>query len=243
MREAEALGLTLMLDHTFVYTPTVQHLRHLVRGGEIGTVQYLDSVRVNLGLVQPDVDVFWDLAPHDLSIFDAILPDGVHVARVAAHGSDPIGAGRACVGHLTLELSDGVLAHVHVNWLSPTKIRTMIVGGSRRTVVWDDLNAVQRLSVHDRGADRIEDDEDRHQAIISYRRGDTVALMLTTRSEFHLVDTALLQTLGLEWLHRVAQEPRRLWPRWYARRAESRASRGSCRTTATRWSSLTSVVK
>jgi predicted dehydrogenase len=175
VREAEARGLTLMLDHTFVYTPTVQHLRQLVRGGEIGTVQYLDSVRVNLGLVQPDVDVFWDLAPHDLSIFDAILPDGVLVTRVAAHGSDPIGAGRACVGHLTLELSDGVMAHVHVNWLSPSKIRTMIVGGSRRTVVWDDVNAVQRLSVHDRGADRIEDDEDRRQAIISYRRGDTVA--------------------------------------------------------------------
>ncbi|MEU4743691.1 Gfo/Idh/MocA family oxidoreductase [Actinosynnema sp. NPDC023658] len=175
VREAEDRGLTLMLDHTFVYTPTVQHLRHLVRSGEVGTVQYLDSVRVNLGLVQPDVDVFWDLAPHDLSIFDAILPDDVRVTRVAAHGSDPIGAGRACVGHLTLELSDGVLAHVHVNWLSPTKIRTMIVGGSRRTVVWDDVNAVQRLSVHDRGADRIEDDEDRRQAIISYRRGDTVA--------------------------------------------------------------------
>ncbi|WP_367129892.1 Gfo/Idh/MocA family protein [Saccharothrix sp. HUAS TT1] len=175
VREAEARGLTLMLDHTFAYTPAVQHLRELVRGGEVGTVQYLDSVRVNLGLVQPDVDVFWDLAPHDLSIFDAILPDGVRVARVSAHGSDPIGAGRACVGHLTLELSDGVLAHVHVNWLSPTKIRTMIVGGSRRMVVWDDLNTVQRISVHDRGADRVEDDEDRRQAIVSYRRGATVA--------------------------------------------------------------------
>ncbi|ATE53346.1 oxidoreductase [Actinosynnema pretiosum] len=184
VREAEERGLTLMLDHTFCYTPAVQHLRHLVRSGEIGTVQYLDSVRVNLGLVQPDVDVLWDLAPHDLSIFDAILPDGVRVTRVAAHGSDPIGAGRACIGHLTLELSDGVLAHVHVNWLSPTKIRTMIVGGSRRTVVWDDLNIVQRISVHDRGADLTPADlgeAERRQAIISYRRGETVAPALPER--------------------------------------------------------------
>jgi predicted dehydrogenase len=176
---AEGRGLTLMLDHTFCYTPAVQHLRELVRGGELGTIQYLDSVRINLGLVQPDVDVLWDLAPHDLSIFDAILPDDITVTEVAAHGSDPIGAGRSCVAHLTLRLTHGVMAHVHVNWLSPTKIRTMVIGGSSKTVVWDDLNPSQRLSIYDRGVDRSAPDElgaeKRAQTIVSYRVGDMVA--------------------------------------------------------------------
>ena len=143
-----------MLDHTYCYTPPVAHIRDLVRGGGIGDLQYLDSVRINLGLVQPDVDVLWDLAPHDLSIFDAILPDDVQPVSVAAHGSDPVGAGHACVAHLTIRLSNDALAHVHVNWLSPTKIRTMVVGGlAAAPMVWDDLNPTQKLSVHDRGVD------------------------------------------------------------------------------------------
>ncbi|WP_312877791.1 Gfo/Idh/MocA family protein [Lentzea indica] len=173
---AEERGLTLMLDHTFAYTSAVQHLREIIRGGEIGDIQYIDSVRINLGLVQPDVDVLWDLAPHDLSIFEAILPDDVTPVEVAAHGSDPIGAGVACVGHLTVRLSNGAITHVHVNWLSPTKIRTMVIGGSQRTVVWDDNNPAQRLSIYDRGVDRSEE-----QQKISYRTGDMVAPALVER--------------------------------------------------------------
>jgi predicted dehydrogenase len=176
---ADERGLVLMLDHTYCYTPAVQRLRELVRGGEIGTLQYVDSVRINLGLVQPDVDVLWDLAPHDLSILDNILPVGVSAVAVAAHGSDPIGAGRACVAYLSVRLSDGGIAHVHVNWLSPTKIRTMIIGGSRRTVVWDDLNPAQRLSIYDSGVDRTHPgtlgQEARNQALVSYRIGDMLA--------------------------------------------------------------------
>jgi len=172
-------GLVLMLDHTYVYTPAVQRLRSLLRSGELGELQYLDSVRINLGLVQRDIDVLWDLAPHDLSILDALLPDGVQPVAVAAHGSDPIGAGHACVAYLTVRLSSGAIAHVHVNWLSPTKIRTMIVGGSARTVVWDDLNPSQRLAVYDRGVDRTDPEalaaDVAAQARISYRLGDMVA--------------------------------------------------------------------
>lgn len=172
-------GLVLMLDHTYVYTPAVRRLRELVRSGELGDLQYLDSVRINLGLVQRDIDVLWDLAPHDLSILDALLPDGVTPVAVAAHGSDPIGAGHACVAYLTVRLSTGAIAHVHVNWLSPTKIRTMIVGGSARTVVWDDLNPTQRLAVYDRGVDRTDpasvSRDVANQARVSYRLGDMVA--------------------------------------------------------------------
>ncbi|AXB46731.1 Gfo/Idh/MocA family protein [Amycolatopsis albispora] len=186
---AESRGLVLMLDHTYCYTPAVRRLRELVRGGELGDIQYLDSVRINLGLVQPDVDVLWDLAPHDLSVFGAILPDGVEPLEVAAHGSDPIGAGRACVAHLTIRLTGGAMAHVHVNWLSPTKIRTMVIGGSSRTVVWDDLNPSQRLSIYDRGVDRRADlgAGEREQAIISYRVGDMVAPALTEREALRSV--------------------------------------------------------
>ena len=125
-----------------------------IRGGEIGDVQFVDSVRINLGLIQPDVDVLWDLAPHDLSILDFVLPDDVMPVAVAAHTADPIGAGRACIAYLSIWLSTGALAHVHVNWLSPTKIRTTVFGGSRRTIVWDDMNPAARLMIHDRGVDR-----------------------------------------------------------------------------------------
>jgi predicted dehydrogenase len=174
--EARARGLVLMTDHTFCYTPAVLKIRDLIAAGELGEILYVDSVRINLGLVQPDVDVFWDLAPHDLSILDFILPDGLRPASVAAHGADPIGAGKACVGHLVLPIPGGGVAHVNVNWLSPTKIRSFTVGGSRKTLVWDDLNPQQRLSVYDRGVDletQVLDSLERKQATISYRLGDT----------------------------------------------------------------------
>jgi predicted dehydrogenase len=182
---AEDRGLVLMCDHTYCYTPAVQELRRLITSGELGDVQFVDSVRINLGLIQPDVDVLWDLAPHDLSILDYVLPGDVTVIEVAAHGSDPVGTGKPCVGYLSLRLSSGAMAHVHVNWLSPTKIRTMVIGGSQRTVVWDDLNPSQRLSVYDRGVERRSSADlaadDRRQTQISYRIGEMVAPALPER--------------------------------------------------------------
>ena len=173
---ADRSGLVLMCDHTYCYTPAVQRIRELIHGGEIGDLQFVDSVRINLGLVQPDVDVLWDLAPHDLSILDFVLPADMAPVAVAAHTGDPIGNGRACLGYLSIWLSTGALAHVHVNWLSPTKIRTTVFGGSRRTIVWDDMNPAARLMIHDRGVDRVPRDvlapDDRRQALISYRIGD-----------------------------------------------------------------------
>jgi predicted dehydrogenase len=185
VEEAAERGLVLMCDHTYCYTPAVLRIRELLRSGELGEVQYLDSVRINLGLVQRDIDVIWDLAPHDLSIMDFILPDGVVAEAVAAHGADPIGAGRACVGYLTLRLAGGGIAHIHVNWLSPVKVRTTIIGGSKRTLVWDDLNPTQRISVYDRGVDVAGPDElgadERREMLVSYRSGDMVAPALVER--------------------------------------------------------------
>lgn len=179
VEEADRRGLTLMCDHTYCYTPAVLKIRELLHSGELGELHFLDSVRINLGLVQRDIDVLWDLAPHDLSILDFVLPEGVSPVAVAAHGADGIGAGRACVAYLTLQLSNGAIAHIHVNWLSPVKIRTAIFGGSKRTLVWDDLNPSQRLAIYDRGVDVASPeelgDEQRRDILISYRSGDMVA--------------------------------------------------------------------
>ncbi|WP_433306472.1 Gfo/Idh/MocA family protein [Actinoplanes sp. CA-030573] len=185
VEEAERRGLTLMTDHTFCYTPVVLRIREMLHSGELGELHFLDSVRINLGLVQRDIDVIWDLAPHDLSILDFVLPPSVRPVAVAAHGADGIGAGRACVAYLTLQLSTGAIAHIHVNWLSPVKVRTAIIGGSKRTLVWDDLNPSQRLAVYDRGVDVASPDElgdeQRRDILVSYRSGDMVAPALTER--------------------------------------------------------------
>jgi predicted dehydrogenase len=185
VEEADRRGLTLMCDHTYCYTPAVLRIREMLHSGELGELHFLDSVRINLGLVQRDIDVLWDLAPHDLSILDFVLPPGTTPVAVAAHGADGIGAGRACVAYLTLQLNTGAIAHIHVNWLSPVKIRTSIFGGSKRTLVWDDLNPSQRLSVYDRGVDVASSDElgdeQRHDMLVSYRSGDMVAPALTER--------------------------------------------------------------
>ncbi len=170
-------GLVAMCDHTYCYTPAVQKIRELIAAGTLGELLYIDSVRINLGLVQKDIDVIWDLAPHDLSILNFILPPRWAPTAVAAHGADPLHTGRACVGYLTLLLGEAAPAHIHVNWLSPTKIRTMVIGGSRRTLVWDDLNPSQRLSVFNRGVD-VEphvDEERRREILVSYRLGDMIA--------------------------------------------------------------------
>ena len=189
-----------MCDHTYCYTPAVQRIRQLIRGGEIGDIQFVDSVRINLGLVQPDVDVLWDLAPHDLSILDFVLPDGVVPVAIAAHAGDPIGMGRACLAYLSVWLSNGALAHVHVNWLSPTKIRTTLFGGSRRTIVWDDMNPVARIMIHDRGVDRVPASslgpDERRQALISYRIGDIHAPALPEREALLNVMTEFAEAIS-----------------------------------------------
>ena len=183
--EARARGLALMCDHTYCYTPAVTRIREALHSGELGELHYFDSVRINLGLVQRDIDVVWDLAPHDLSILDFVLPEGVSPVAVSAHGADPIGANRSCVAYLTLQLNTGAIAHIHVNWLSPIKVRTTIIGGSKRTLVWDDLNPTQRIGIYDRGVDVATPDElgaeQRRDMLISYRSGDMVAPALQER--------------------------------------------------------------
>jgi predicted dehydrogenase len=167
---AERSGLALMCDHTYCYTPAVRRIRELIRGGEIGELQFVDSVRINLGLVQPDVDVLWDLAPHDLSIVDFLL--GGLPRSVAAMGSCHTRAGQEDVAYLNLDFGHGLLASFHVNWLSPVKVRHLIIGGSNKGLVYNDLNLWEPIKVYDRGITVAEDPEARRGMLISYRTGD-----------------------------------------------------------------------
>jgi len=173
VRLASERGLVLMTDHTHCYTPTVLKMRDLIAGGELGDILFVDSVRINFGLVQPDVDVFWDLAPHDLSVMDFVLPRGLRATTVSAHGSDPMSIGKAGIGHLTIPIEGGAMAHVHVNRLGPGRTRRMVIGGTRHTLVWDDLNPQQRLSIYDAGIDvsaiSSATAEDRRATQVSYR--------------------------------------------------------------------------
>lgn len=176
---AEKAGIVLMCDHTYCYTPAVQRIRELVHAGVLGDLLFADSVRINLGPVRRDVNALWDLATHDVSIFDFILPEGCTPLAVAAHGADPINYGQAGIAYLTLQLPGDAIAHVNANWLCPIKVRTMTIGGTNRTLVWDDLNLSQRISVYDRGIDLTDpaqlDADDRRQVLVSYRTGDMVA--------------------------------------------------------------------
>jgi predicted dehydrogenase len=189
--EAERRGLTLMCDHTYCYTPVVSRIRKLLHSGDLGEIQYLDAVRINLGLVQRDIDVLWDLAPHDLSILIHILPNGIKPVDISAVGIDPIGVGRCCVAYLNVNLSNGAIAHIHVNWLSPIKVRTVIIGGSKRTLVWDDVDSMYRLSIFDRRVDVASSDELdadlRRSLSISHRLGDMIAPAIEEREALQSV--------------------------------------------------------
>jgi predicted dehydrogenase len=206
VRTAADRGLVLMADHTYCYTPAVLKIRELIQEGALGDILFIDSVRINLGLIQPDVDVFWDLAPHDLSIIDFVLPGGLRPLTVSAQGADPLGSGKSCIGYLTLPLENGAMAHVHVNWLSPTKIRQMIIGGSKRTLVWDDLNPQQRLSVYDRGVDlglASMGGAERKAATISYRLGDTWSPALPEREALSAMASEFADSINENRLSRT----------------------------------------
>lgn len=169
---ADERGCLLMVDHVFLYSPAVRKLRQLVESGHLGELQFIDSVRINLGLVQHDVNVIWDLAPHDLSIMDHLIgraPETV-VAVGACHSTD-----LSSVAYLHLDYGDDLLASVHVNWLSPVKIRHMLIGGSGHSVLYNDLDPSEPVKVYDRGIDVDLDPEGRRDVLVSYRSGDVVS--------------------------------------------------------------------
>jgi predicted dehydrogenase len=165
--------LVLMCDHTFCYTGVVRRMRQLVQSGEMGEIIYFDSVRINLGLFQADASVLWDLAPHDLSIMDYVLPSNMKPIAVAAQAADVMNTGFVSVAYMTLHFPSRAIAHVNVSWLSPVKIRMTLVGGTRRMLAWDDMHPAERLKVYDKGVELWgANSETRHEVLISYRVGD-----------------------------------------------------------------------
>jgi predicted dehydrogenase len=176
IEEAARRNLVLHVDHTFIYTGAVRKIRELVDSGEVGGLYYYDSVRVNLGLFQPDVSVIWDLAVHDLSIMDYIFPS--RPVAVSATGSSHVDGKPENIAFLTLFFPDNAIAHLHVNWLAPVKIRRTLIGGSRKMIVYDDLEPSEKVKVYDKGITLNGNKEKLYKALIDYRSGDMWAPQL-----------------------------------------------------------------
>lgn len=178
---AEKQGVLLAVDHTFVFTGAVRKMKQLVDAGEIGDLYYFDSVRINLGLIQADVNVIWDLAPHDVSIMDHLIGQApVSVAATgAAHGGSPT----ENIAYLTVRFPGSLIGHVHVNWLAPAKVRRTIVGGSKRMMIYDDVEPSEKLKIYDKGftVAQAPAPENEYELLISYRSGDMHAPQLDTR--------------------------------------------------------------
>ncbi|WOO42958.1 Gfo/Idh/MocA family oxidoreductase [Rubellicoccus peritrichatus] len=166
--------LILMVDHTFAYTPAVRRIRKLVQEGDLGKPLYYDSVRINLGRFQHDTNVLWDLAVHDLAIMDYAL--GKHPTSVSATGLAHFAGQHEDVAYLTCFFEDDFVAHFHLNWLSPVKIRRTILGGDKKMIVYDDLEPSEKIKIYDSGADlQKEPSNEPQKARIDYRIGDMAA--------------------------------------------------------------------
>ena len=172
VRRADKHGLTLMVDHTFIYSPPVRKMKEIYDSGELGQLYYVDSVRINLGLFQHDVNVVWDLAPHDLSIMDFLI--GRLPKSLSAFGTCHADSRNEIedIAHLNLDFGDGLVASFHVNWLSPVKVRHFILGGSRKSLLYNDLEPAERIKVYDKGITINHDPEARRGVLIGYRTGD-----------------------------------------------------------------------
>ncbi|MDZ7295110.1 MAG: Gfo/Idh/MocA family oxidoreductase [candidate division KSB1 bacterium] len=171
--------LKLFVDHTFIYTGAVRRIKELIDNGELGKLYYFDSVRVNLGLFQHDVNVLWDLAPHDVSIMHHLLPGKPE--SVVATGIDNFGNGLENVAYLTVYYPDHLIAHVHTNWLSPVKIRQTLLAGSKRMVVWDDNQPSEKVRIYDKGVDVVQSADDVYHMLVQYRTGDMYCPKIDSR--------------------------------------------------------------
>lgn len=205
VREAEALiemarerSLTLMVDHTFVYTGAVRKIKEVIESGEIGDLLYFDSTRVNLGLFQRDINVVWDLAPHDLSIMDFVV--GRAPEAVLATGSCHIEEGIENIAYVMLKFADPFIAHFHFNWLSPVKIRHTLIAGSRKMIVYDDIEPTEKVRIYDSGvtASRNADSSDKeaaYQTLVSYRTGDVWVPKLDSTEALYYVCEEFLSSI------------------------------------------------
>ncbi len=177
IRLAAERDLILMVDHTFVYTNQVRAIKAMIDAGEIGDLYYFDSVRISLGLFQSDVNVVWDLAPHDISILTYLVSE--RPRSVSAVGMAHVKPGQEDIAYLTINYADNFIAHVHVNWLAPVKVRRTMIGGSKKMIVYDHLDNAEPVKVYDKGV--TSDRSNIHQVLVSYRIGDVIAPYIQNR--------------------------------------------------------------
>ncbi|HUH66144.1 MAG TPA: Gfo/Idh/MocA family oxidoreductase [Syntrophales bacterium] len=168
---AEKKKLTIMVDHTFIFTGAVRKIKQLIDERALGDLYYYDSVRVNLGLFQRDVNVIWDLAPHDLAVMDFLLDE--RPAAVAACGKAHVN-GMEDTAYVTVHFNNNLIAHFNVNWLSPVKVRTTLIGGEKKMLVWNDLEADEKIKIYDKGVE-VRTKEAEYKMLVNYRSGDMYA--------------------------------------------------------------------
>jgi predicted dehydrogenase len=166
---SKEVGKVLMVDHTFLYTSSVQKMKDLITSGEIGKVKYFDSTRINLGLIQQDVNVLWDLAPHDISILDYLIDE--KPVSVQATGISHIHNGIENIAYLTVNYANDFMAHFHCSWSSPVKIRMMLLGGDKKMVVFNDMEPTEKIRIYDT-AHTVNSDEEKRRILVDYRVGD-----------------------------------------------------------------------
>ena len=173
---AQANNLNILVDHVFLYTGAVRKIKDLIESGELGDLLYFDSTRINLGLFQRDINVVWDLAPHDFSVMDYLMADKKPVS-ISAIGSSHIAPGIENIAYVMLKFEDEFIAHFHFNWLAPVKIRRTLIAGSKKMIVYDDTEPSEKIRIYDSGvrAEQIKSEADRetaYQTLVSYRTGD-----------------------------------------------------------------------
>ncbi len=192
---AEQHQRTLMVDHTFVYTGAVRKMKEMLNSGELGELLYFDSVRINLGLFQRDINVLWDLAPHDLSIMDYLIER--QPQAVSALGSSHIERGIENIAYLVMLFPDQFIAHFHFNWLAPVKIRRTMIAGSSKMILYDDIEPTEKVRVYDKGvtANRVADREADYQTLVSYRTGDVWAPKLDSTEALRYVVAEFLESI------------------------------------------------
>ncbi len=163
-------SLNIFVDHVFLYTGAVRKIKTLIDSGELGELLYFDSTRVNLGLFQRDINVVWDLAPHDFSIMDYLI--GREPQQLSAVGSSHIAPDIENVAYVICKFDDEFIAHFHFNWLAPVKIRQMLIAGSKKMIIFDDNEPSEKLKIYDKGVDTTGDKESAYETLVSYRTGD-----------------------------------------------------------------------
>ena len=166
---AKKMNKLLMVDHTFLYTGAVQKMKELIDSGNIGNIKYFDSTRINLGLFQPDINVLWDLAPHDISILNYLIKDEPY--SVNATGVSHTNNNIENIAYFTVNYNSGFIAHFNCSWTSPVKIRTMLIGGDKKMLVFNDLEPTEKIRIYDTGYD-VKTDEEKRNILVDYRAGD-----------------------------------------------------------------------